>query len=70
MATTLVVVTTEELTVVLTVELPICKADVLALTLAPTLITVATLTVAGNLAVFRVPDEMLSALEANTVALL
>jgi hypothetical protein len=38
-------------------------------TLAPTLIVVATFTVAGSLAVARVPVEMLVALAANVVAL-
>ena len=54
--------------VVLTVELPMNIVDVLILTLAPTLIAVDTFTVAGNRAVFNVPDEMLSALDAYVVA--
>ena len=48
----------------LTVELPTVIEDVVILTLAPTLMAVDTLTVAGNLAVSSVPDDMLVALAA------
>ena len=61
-ATTFVVETTDELTAVLTVLLPICNTDVVTFTLAPTLMAVDTLTVAGNLAVSSVPVLMLLAL--------
>ena len=53
----------------LTVELPTVIEDVVILTLAPTLMAVDTLTVAGNLAVSRVPEDMLVALAAQLVAL-
>jgi hypothetical protein len=57
------------LTVALTVAFPIVNPDVVKLTFAPTLTTVAILAVAGRREVARVPDEILVELAANAVAL-
>jgi hypothetical protein len=68
LAFTVVMVADVELTTELTVALPTLIPDVVRFTLAPTLIDVVMLAVAGSLAVSNVPDVILVALDEYTVA--